>query len=98
MIPDGAGRAAALADLAARATQYAVRARSDGTRRGYRSAWAAYDAILGLGPVGMRSVLQGDVPPAHAEHITEMVLVASGVMDAAEIATRRIDSKVSLAM
>src|SRR3954454_12781107 len=43
-IPDGAGRAAELADLAARATQYAVRARGDGTRRAYRSAWAGYVA------------------------------------------------------
>src|SRR5215212_3062764 len=42
VIPDGAGPAAELADLAARATQYAVRARGDGTRRAYRSAWAGY--------------------------------------------------------
>jgi integrase len=44
VIPGGAGRAAELADLAARATQYAVRARGDGTRRAYRSAWAGYVA------------------------------------------------------
>ena len=42
VIPDGAVRAAELADLAARATQYAVRARGDGTRRAYRSAWAGF--------------------------------------------------------
>jgi hypothetical protein len=33
-------------------------------------------------------VLQGESPPAHAELIAEMVLVALGVMDAAEIASR----------
>src|SRR4051794_41266004 len=42
VIRDGAGRAAELADLAARATHYAVRARGDGTRRAYRSAWAGF--------------------------------------------------------
>ena len=42
VIRDGAGRAAEIADLAARATQCAVRARGDGTRRAYRSAWAGY--------------------------------------------------------
>jgi integrase len=44
VIPDGAGRATELADLAARATRYAVRARGEGTRRAYRSAWAGYVA------------------------------------------------------
>jgi len=44
VIPDGAGRAAELADLAARAIHYTVRARGDGTRRAYRSAWAGYVA------------------------------------------------------
>jgi integrase len=42
IVPDGAGRAHELEDLARRATQYAVRARGDGTRRAYRSAWAGY--------------------------------------------------------
>src|SRR5215217_745100 len=42
LIPDGAGRADELADLAQRATQYAVWARGDGTRRAYRAAWAGY--------------------------------------------------------
>src|SRR5215212_11673762 len=44
VIPDGAGRADELEDLAQRATQYAVRARGDGTRRAYRSAWAGFVA------------------------------------------------------
>src|SRR5215213_10282574 len=42
VIPNGAGRTDELEDLAKRATQYAVRARGDGTRRAYRSAWAGY--------------------------------------------------------
>jgi hypothetical protein len=38
VIPDGAGRADELAALTERATQYAVRARGDGTRQAYHSA------------------------------------------------------------
>src|SRR5689334_2888628 len=44
IVPNAAGRTDELADLAHRATQYAVRARGDGTRRAYRSAWAGYVA------------------------------------------------------
>ena len=43
-VPDGAARAADLADLARRAAVYATRARGDGTRRAYRSAWQQYAA------------------------------------------------------
>ena len=42
-LPDGADRAAELADLSRRAALYATRARGDGTRRAYRSAWRAYE-------------------------------------------------------
>lgn len=41
-IPDGAGREAELLELAARVTHYATRARGEGTRRAYRSAWQGF--------------------------------------------------------
>lgn len=43
-VPGGAARAAELQALAARAAVYATRARGEGTRRVYRSAWRAYEA------------------------------------------------------
>ena len=43
-VPDGAARAAELEELSRRAAVYATRARGDGTRRAYRSAWRQYDA------------------------------------------------------
>jgi integrase len=43
-IPHGVGREAELTELAARATHYATRARGDGTRRAYRSAWQGFAA------------------------------------------------------
>src|SRR6516162_5661251 len=46
-LPDGAARAAELAELSRRAALYATRARGDGTRRAYRSAWAQYAAWCG---------------------------------------------------
>ena len=42
-VPDGAARAAELEDLARRAAVYATRARGDGTRRAYRSAWRSFE-------------------------------------------------------
>jgi site-specific recombinase XerD len=42
-VPDGARRAAELADLAHRAAVYATRAKGDGTRRTYRSAWRGFE-------------------------------------------------------
>src|SRR6185312_7769407 len=42
IVPHGAGRAAALEELSARASRYATRARGDGTRRAYRSAWQRF--------------------------------------------------------
>ncbi|MBW4091806.1 MAG: tyrosine-type recombinase/integrase [Proteobacteria bacterium] len=44
VVPDGAPRAAELEALARRVTLYASRARGDGTRRTYRSAWRHYTA------------------------------------------------------
>jgi len=43
-LPDGADRAAELAELSRRAALYATRARGDGTRRAYRAAWRQYEA------------------------------------------------------
>ena len=43
-VPDGAARAAELEELSRRAAVYATRARGDGTRRAYRSAWRQFEA------------------------------------------------------
>ena len=43
-VPDGAAHAAELEELSRRAAVYATRARGDGTRRAYRSAWRQYEA------------------------------------------------------
>jgi len=54
-VPDGAARAAELEELSRRAAVYATRARGDGTRRAYRSAWRQYEAwchSLGREPLG----------------------------------------------
>ena len=41
-VPNGAARAAELEELSRRAARYATRARGDGTRRTYRSAWQSF--------------------------------------------------------
>ncbi|MGI4943983.1 MAG: hypothetical protein ACRYHQ_26075, partial [Janthinobacterium lividum] len=54
-VPGGAGRGAELQALASRAAIYATRARGDGTRRVYRSAWQGYATwcrLLGREPLG----------------------------------------------
>ncbi|MCK8788052.1 tyrosine-type recombinase/integrase [Roseomonas sp. NAR14] len=54
VVPGTPAQAAELQALAARAAVYATRARGDGTRRAYRSAWAAYEAwcrSLGRAPL-----------------------------------------------
>jgi len=59
-VPYGAARAAELQALAARAAIYATRARGDGTRRVYRSAWHGYEAwcrSLDREPLGGRPEL-----------------------------------------
>ena len=43
-VPGTSEQAAKLQALSARAAVYATRARGDGTRRTYRSAWRAYEA------------------------------------------------------
>src|SRR6516165_583907 len=43
-VPDGAAHAAEIDELSRRAAVYATRARGDGTRRAYRSAWHQYAA------------------------------------------------------
>jgi site-specific recombinase XerD len=42
-VPAGAGRAEELEELSRRAAVYATRARGEGTRRAYRSAWRQYE-------------------------------------------------------
>jgi hypothetical protein len=50
IVPDGTARAAELEELSRRAAVYATRAKGDGTRRAYRSAWRHYAAwCAGLG-------------------------------------------------
>jgi site-specific recombinase XerD len=50
IVPDGAARVAELEELSRRAAIYATRAKGDGTRRAYRSAWRQYAAwCAGLG-------------------------------------------------
>jgi site-specific recombinase XerD len=57
VVPDGGARAAELDHLARRAAVYATRARAEGTRRTYRSAWRHYTSWChGLG----REPLAGD--------------------------------------
>jgi site-specific recombinase XerD len=54
-VPDGAAHATELEELSRRAAVYATRARGDGTRRAYRSAWRQYEAwcnSLGREPLG----------------------------------------------
>ena len=56
-VPSSAARAAELADLSRRAAVYATRAKGDGTRRAYRSAWRSFENwCRGLG----REPLAGD--------------------------------------
>jgi len=58
------------------------------------SPQAAYDVVLGLGLMGMRSVLRGDAGPTHAEDVAQMVLRAFGVSDATEVSRRPMDPGV----
>lgn len=52
------------------------------------SPQVAADLILGVGLMGMRSVLRGEAGKAHAEQVAQVVLSALGVQDAAKIAHR----------
>src|SRR6516165_6619483 len=54
-VPDGAAHAAEIDELSRRAAVYATRARGEGTRRAYRSAWIQYAAwcvALACEPLG----------------------------------------------
>ncbi|MBX9699433.1 MAG: TetR/AcrR family transcriptional regulator, partial [Acetobacteraceae bacterium] len=55
------------------------------------SVAAGRDIVLGGGMMGMRSVLQGEAGPGHAEVIAELVLRALGVTDAAAVVARPLD-------
>ncbi|MBI0538222.1 hypothetical protein D9599_21900, partial [Roseomonas sp. KE2513] len=57
VVPDGAARATELRELSARAAVYATRARGEGIRRAYRSAWGGFEAWCSL--LG-RELLAGD--------------------------------------
>jgi AcrR family transcriptional regulator len=57
------------------------------------SPQVAADVVLGLGLMGMRSVLRGDANAGHAEDIAEAVLLALGVDDAGAVARYDLDDK-----
>ena len=81
LAPGSAGRGAELEALAVRAALYATRARGDGTRRVYRSAWRGYAAwCQGLG----REPLSGD-PDLLAMYATRRA------DDGVAISTLRVD-------
>jgi integrase len=97
-IPSGAGRSAELEALAARAAVYATRARGDGTRRVYRSAWRGYAAwCASLG----REPLAGD-PDLIAMYATrradENVAISTLRVDLAAIRTAHLLAGVALDM
>ncbi len=96
LVPGGAWRRAELEALAARAAQYASRARGDGTRRVYRSAWRGYAAwCLSLG----REPLAGD-PELLAMYATRRadhgVAVSTLRVDLAAIRTAHLLAGVPL--
>jgi integrase len=97
-LPGGLGRGAELDALAARAAIYATRARGDGTRRVYRSAWRSYAAwcrSLGREPLG------GD-PDLLAMYATKRaddgVAVSTLRVDLAAIRTAHLLASVPLDM
>jgi len=77
-VPDAAGSGAELEDLFRRAAVYATRARGDGTRRTYRSAWRQYEAwCISLG----REPLAGDPDTIamHVVHLADRGLAVSSI-------------------
>ena len=95
-VPGGAGRAAELEALAARAALYATRARGPGTRRVYRSAWRGFEAwCRSLG----REPLAGD-PELVAMYATrradQKVAVSTLRIDLAAIRTAHLLAGVPL--
>jgi AcrR family transcriptional regulator len=57
------------------------------------SVQAAYDTLLGLGLMGMRSALRNDAADDHAEQVAELVLHALQVPEAAAIARLPMDDQ-----
>jgi len=95
MLPHAAS-AAALADLARHAATYAARARGDGTRRVYRSAWRGYESwCRALG----RTPLSGD-PELVAMYAThragQKVAVSTLRVDLAAIRTAHLLAGIAL--
>ena len=98
LVPGAGGRAAELEALAARAAIYATRARGDGTRRVYRSAWRGYEAwCRSLG----REPLSGD-PDLLAMYATRRaddgVAVSTLRVDLAAIHTAHLLAGIALDM
>jgi integrase len=96
VVPGGAARASELEALASRAAVYATRARGEGTRRVYRSAWKAFDAwCRSLG----REPLAGD-PNLVAMYATRRadagVAVSTLRIDLAAIRTAHLLASVPL--
>ena len=96
VVPGGAAREDELRALAARAATYATRARGDGTRRVYRSAWRGYEAwCRALG----REPLAGD-PELLAHYAThradQEVAVSTLRVDLAAIRTAHLLAGVPL--
>jgi integrase len=97
-VPGAAGRSAELEALAARAAIYATRARGDGTRRVYRSAWRGYTAwCQSLG----REPLAGD-PDLIAMYATRRaddgVAISTLRVDLAAIRTAHLLAGIALDM
>ena len=97
-VPGGAGRSVELEALAARAALYATRARGDGTRRVYRSAWRGYVGwCQSLG----REPLAGD-PDLVAMYATKRadanVAIATLRVDLAAIRTAHLLANIALDM
>ena len=97
-IPGAASRSAELEALAARAALYATRARGEGTRRVYRSAWRGYVAwCLSLG----REPLTGD-PDLIAMYATKRadqnVAISTLRVDLAAIRTAHLLANIALDM
>ena len=97
-VPGSMGRPVELEALAARAAVYATRARGDGTRRVYRSAWRGYEAwCRSLG----REALNGD-PELLAMYATKRaddgVAVSTLRVDLAAIRTAHLLAGIPLDM
>jgi hypothetical protein len=97
-IPRGASRSAVLEALAARAALYATRARGEGTRCVYRTAWRGYVAwCLSLG----REPLAGDpdlIPMYATKRADHNVAISTIRVDLAAIRTAHLLADIALDM